>query len=120
MNCLIVDDEALAIDVIKEYLSRIPYLNLVKHTTSAFKAIELIETGSIDLLFLDIQMPELTGMELLHSLNKKPLVIFTTAYRDFALESYEHNAVDYLVKPISFERLLKDYLKYSQRTLRDQ
>ncbi len=115
MNCLIVDDEALAIDVIKEHVSRIPYLNLVGETTSAFEAIESISNNSIDLLFLDIQMPELTGIELLNSLNKKPLVIFTTAYPEHALESYELNAVDYLVKPIPFERFLKAVNKAKNR-----
>jgi DNA-binding LytR/AlgR family response regulator len=107
MNCLIVDDEQLAIDVIKEHVSRIPYLNLIGETNSAFDAIEILGNESVELLFLDIQMPELTGIELLNSLRKKPLVVFTTAYPEYALESYEYNAVDYLVKPISFERLLK-------------
>ena len=107
MNCLIVDDEPLAIDVIKKHVERIPFLNLTGTTTSAFEAIEVINSGDIDLLFLDIQMPELTGLELLNSLRKPPLVVFTTAYQDYALESYELDAVDYLMKPIPFDRLLK-------------
>ena len=107
MNCLIIDDEDLAIDVIKKHVERIPFLNLITTTTSAFDAIEIIESQQIDLLFIDIQMPELTGLELLKSLSKKPLVIFTTAYPDYALQSYEYDAVDYLVKPIPFDRLLK-------------
>lgn len=107
MNCLIIDDEDLAIDVIKKHVERIPFLNLITTTTSAFEAIEIIESQQIDLLFIDIQMPELTGLELLKSLSKQPLVIFTTAYPDYALQSYEYDAVDYLVKPIPFDRLLK-------------
>ena len=107
MKCLIVDDEPLAIDVIKKHVDRIPFLNVLGTTSSAFEAIEIINTESIDLLFLDIQMPELTGLELLNSLRKPPLVIFTTAYQEYALESYELDAVDYLMKPIPFDRLLK-------------
>lgn len=117
MNCLIVDDEPLAIDVIKNHLNRIPYLNLVNTTTSAFKAIEILNSEDVDLLFLDIQMPELTGLELLNSLQKKPLVIFTTAYQEFALESYEFDAVDYLMKPIPFDKVLKAVNKAKERTV---
>lgn len=115
MNCLIVDDEPLAIDVIKKHVERIPFLNLVGTTTSAFEAIELLNSNEVDLLFLDIQMPELTGLELLNSLRKPPLVIFTTAYQEYALESYELDAVDYLMKPIPFERLLKAVNKAKSR-----
>jgi DNA-binding LytR/AlgR family response regulator len=120
MNCLIVDDEQLAVDVIKEHVSRIPYLNLIGETNSAFEAIEILDNASVDLIFLDIQMPELTGIELLNSLSKKPLVIFTTAYPEYALESYEYNAVDYLVKPVSFERLLKAVNKAKNRLLKEK
>lgn len=115
MNCLIVDDEPLAIDVIKKHVERIPFLNVLGTTTSAFEAIEIINSGDVDLLFLDIQMPELTGLELLNSLRKPPLVIFTTAYQEYALESYELDAVDYLMKPIPFERLLKAVNKAKSR-----
>ncbi len=115
MNCLIVDDEPLAIDVIKKHVDRIPFLNLTGTTTSAFEAIEVINSVDIDLLFLDIQMPELTGLELLNSLRKPPLVIFTTAYQEYALESYELDVVDYLMKPIPFDRLLKAVNKAKTR-----
>ena len=100
MNCLIVDDEPLAIDVIKKHVDRIPFLNLTGTTTSAFEAIEVINSVDIDLLFLDIQMPELTGLELLNSLRKPPLVIFTTAYQEYALESYELDVVDYFLSSL--------------------
>jgi len=115
INCLIIDDEPLAIDVIRTHVQRIPFLNLVNTTSSAFEAIEIIDSEQIDLIFLDIQMPELTGIELLNSLAKKPLIIFTTAYPDYALQSYELDAVDYLVKPIPFERLLKAVNKGKKR-----
>lgn len=115
INCLAIDDEPLALDVIADHASKIPYLSLKGKTRNAFEAIELIEKGPIELLFLDIQMPELTGFELLQSLTKKPLVVFTTAYPHFALESYEIDAVDYLVKPIPFNRFLKAVNKVKQR-----
>ncbi len=115
MKCLIVDDENLAIDVIKKHVERIPFLELVTTTTSAFQAIDIIEREKIDLLFLDIQMPELTGLELLGALNHKPQVIFTTAYPDYALQSYEFDAIDYLVKPIPFDRLIKAVNKAKAR-----
>lgn len=115
INCLAIDDEPLALDVIADHAGKVPYLHLKGKTRNAFEAIELIEKGSVDLVFLDIQMPELTGFELLHSLTKKPLVVFTTAYPNFALESYEIDAVDYLVKPIPFNRFLKAVNKVKQR-----
>ena len=107
INCIAIDDEPLALDVIEHHVSKIPFLNLVAKITNAFEAIELLSNTKIDLIFLDIQMPQLTGFEFLKSLNNKPLVIFTTAYPNYALESYELDAVDYLVKPIPFDRLLK-------------
>lgn len=115
INCLAIDDEPLALDVIADHVSKIPFLLLKGKTRNAFEAIELIEKGTIDLVFLDIQMPELTGFELLQSLTKKPFVVFTTAYPHFASESYEIDAVDYLVKPIPFNRFLKAVNKVKQR-----
>jgi len=115
INCLAIDDEPLALDVVADHVAKIPSLLLKGKTRSAFEAIELIEKGNIDLIFLDIQMPELTGFEMLQSLTKKPLVVFTTAYPSFALESYEIDAVDYLVKPIPFNRFLKSINKVKQR-----
>jgi two-component system LytT family response regulator len=115
MNCLIIDDEPIAIDVIKAHLSKIPFVNIVGQTTSAFEGIEIINKQAIDVLFLDIQMPELTGIELLNSLQKQPLVIFTTAYPDYAIISYDFNTVDYLMKPISFDVILKAVNKAKAR-----
>ncbi len=103
-KCLIVDDEPLAIKVLEKYIQDIDSLELVASCRSATKALTYVATQPIEVIFLDIQMPRLTGMAFAKSLQRPPKIIFTTAYRDFAVESYEVNAVDYLVKPISFER----------------
>jgi two-component system LytT family response regulator len=115
MNCLIVDDEPIAVDVIKVHLEKIPFVNIVGQTTSALEAIEIINSNAIDVLFLDIQMPELTGIELLNSLQQQPMVIFTTAYPDYAIKSYDFDTVDYLMKPISFNAILTSVNKANAR-----
>jgi DNA-binding LytR/AlgR family response regulator len=107
MNCLIVDDEPLAIDLIVDFVKKVPFLNLLGTCKNAIEANEKIHKNKVDLLFLDIQMPNLSGIQLMHSLEKKPLVIFTTAYSEYAVESYDLNAIDYLLKPFTFERFLK-------------
>ncbi len=107
LNVIIVDDEPLAIDVMKTYVEKVPELHLVKSCNNAFEANEAINQNSIDLIFMDIQMPQLTGIDFLKSLTKPPMVIFTTAYSNYAIEGFELDAVDYLLKPISFERFLK-------------
>lgn len=115
MNCLIIDDEPLARDVIQAHVSKIPFLKLTHTAENAFEAIKILNSNPIDLIFLDIQMPDLTGLQLLKALKYQPLIIFTTAYPEYALESYEVNAVDYLVKPIPFERLLQAVGKAKNR-----
>ena len=107
INCLIVDDEQLARGLLESYVSKTPFLSLVKSCKSALEAIEHLQNGNIDLMFLDIQMPDLTGIDFLESLNKKPLVIFTTAYKEFALDGYNLDVIDYMLKPISFERFFQ-------------
>jgi DNA-binding LytR/AlgR family response regulator len=107
MRCIIVDDEPNAIDILQRYAERIDHLTVLGTFRDPVKALQLLQSQETDLVFVDINMPELTGMQLLSSLANKPLVIFTTAYPQYAVESYEFNAVDYLVKPISFERFLK-------------
>ncbi len=107
MKCLIVDDEPLAVDLIESFVKKIPYLNLVGSCSNAFDAMEKMQDEDIDLLFLDIQMPNLTGIEWVKSMNKAPMIIFTTAYSNYAVDGFNLNAVDYLVKPIPFERFLK-------------
>ena len=107
INCLAIDDEPLALDIIEEYVSKVPFLNLVNKFTDVMLATEALKNEKVDLLFLDIQMPELTGIEFLNTLDYKPAVIFTTAYDQYAVESYSFNTIDYLLKPISFERFMK-------------
>jgi DNA-binding LytR/AlgR family response regulator len=107
MNVIIVDDEPLAQDVLETYIEKIPEFNLVKKCSNAFEANEVLQNESIDLMFLDIQMPQLTGTDFLKSLAKPPIVIFTTAYPNYAVEGFELNALDYLLKPISMDRFLK-------------
>ncbi len=104
IKCLVIDDERLARDYLKNYISKIPELELLGDFNSPLKATELIKTGNIDLMFLDIQMPDITGVDFLKSLTHKPEVILTTAYQEYALEGFNLSVVDYLLKPFSFER----------------
>ena len=111
IKCLIVDDEPPAIRLIEKYLSRVPFLELISSTTNALTALSLIEEGGIDLVFMDIQMPDLTGLQLSKLVKGKTKIIFTTAYPQFAIQSYEVDAVDYLLKPFEFERFYEAVLK---------
>lgn len=112
IKCIIVDDEPLASDVIKDYIEKVPQLELIAICANAFEALQALSTHSVDLLFLDIEMPEMNGIDFLKSLSHAPSVILTTAYRDYAMESYEVDVVDYLLKPISFNRFFKSITKY--------
>lgn len=107
IKCIVIDDEPLALDILEEYISKVPFLSLRKKCGSALEALEFLKQEKIDLIFLDIQMPDLTGIQFTKSLSVKPEIIFTTAYSDYALEGFNLNAVDYLLKPISFERFLR-------------
>jgi len=107
INCLVVDDEPIAREGMMEYVRQIEYLNPVAQCKSAAEAAGLLQKHKIDLIFLDIQMPKLTGIEFVKALAEPPLVIFTTAYSEYALEGFELDVVDYLLKPISFARFLK-------------
>jgi DNA-binding LytR/AlgR family response regulator len=107
INCLVVDDEPVARKGISRYVEQTPFLKLIGACKSALEANEYLSKHHIDLLFLDIQMPDITGTDFVRSLEKPPSVIFTTAYREYAIEGFELNALDYLVKPISFQRFLK-------------
>jgi len=107
IKCLAIDDEYLALNIIKGYVAKVPFLELTDTSKSALSAIEILATNEIDLLFLDIQMPDISGIEFLKTLKNPPLVILTTAYQEYALSGYEYDVVDYLLKPIRFERFLK-------------
>lgn len=107
-NVIIVDDEPLAQDVLESYIEKIPNLELVKRCSNAVEALEALNEGpTVDIIFLDIQMPEITGLDFMKSLKRKPAIIFTTAYSEYALEGFENDAIDYLLKPIAFDRFLK-------------
>jgi DNA-binding LytR/AlgR family response regulator len=119
MKCIAIDDEPLALNIIKEYARRIDYIDLVACCTNPLEAIKILNTEDIDLMFLDIQMPNINGLDLIKSLGKAPLIIFTTAFSNYAIEGYELNAIDFLLKPYSFERFFKAVNKaYEISTLR--
>ena len=111
INCIIIDDEPLARKGLKEYIADIDFLNLVGEFENPLTATEVIGRGEVQLLFLDIQMPKITGLDFFKTLQTAPPVIFTTAYPQYALDGFEVNALDYLVKPFSFDRFLKAALK---------
>ncbi len=115
INAIIVDDEPLALDVLETFIEQIPEINLVQRCENAFEANEALKQNKIDLLFLDIQMPQLTGIDFYKSLSNPPAVIFTTAYSNYAVEGFEMDAVDYLVKPISLDRFMKAVNKASEK-----
>lgn len=111
ITCIIIDDEPLARKGLKEYVTDVDFLNLIGEFDNPLKAAELISRGGVQLLFLDIQMPKITGLDFFKTLQNAPPVIFTTAYPQYALEGFEVNALDYLVKPVSFDRFFKAVLK---------
>ena len=117
IRCLAVDDEPPALDVLKKYISSVQALELVGTCADAVEALNFIRQQSVDLIFLDIQMPQILGTDFLRTLKKPPKVIFTTAFRKFAIEGFELDAVDYLLKPISFERFLKAVNKVMDASL---
>lgn len=119
LNCLIVDDEELARNLVEAYTLRIPYLTLVGKCANPLEALTVLQEKKVDLIFLDIQMPELTGLEFLRTLPQKPLVILTTAYKEYAMESYELDVVDYLLKPFRFQRFLRAVNKANRRLRQD-
>ncbi|MCF8336204.1 MAG: LytTR family DNA-binding domain-containing protein [Bacteroidales bacterium] len=114
IRCAIIDDEYLAREYMKEYVGKIPFLELEGDYNSPMKAMSPLQEGKIDLLFLDIQMPDISGLDFLRTLDQKPHVILTTAYKEFALEGYELDVTDYLLKPFSFDRFLKAVNKVYQ------
>ena len=115
IRCLVVDDEPLALHVIEDYISKIPFMELVKATTNPIEALTLVQEGGIDLVYLDVQMPELTGIQFLRIANGKAKVILTTAYPQYALEGYELDVIDYLLKPFDRDRVLQAVERARQR-----
>jgi len=115
LRCIAVDDEPFALKQIVSYIEQTPFLELIRSCENAFEALEVIKNDPVDLVFLDINMPEMTGMDLAKSLSPGTMVIFTTAYEEFALESYKVEAVDYLLKPISREDFLRAARKAADR-----
>ncbi|HEY0897116.1 MAG TPA: LytTR family DNA-binding domain-containing protein [Sphingobacteriaceae bacterium] len=117
VKCLIVDDEPPAIELLKTYIQSVSELDLIGSCANAVEALSFLKNRPVELLFLDVQMPQLLGTDFVRTLKNPPRIIFTTAYREFALEGFELDAVDYLLKPISFERFLKAVNKVLQTNL---
>lgn len=107
MKAIAIDDEPIALDIIRSHAAKVPFLDLKAVFTDAFKALEFLQKETIDLIFLDIKMPDISGLDFFNSLTKKPMVIFTTAYSEHAVTSFELDAVDYLLKPFSLSRFIK-------------
>ena len=107
MKCIIIDDEPLALELLEDFISKIPFLELVASCSNGFEATTALQTQKIDLIFSDIEMPHFSGIDFIKSLDNKPMFIFTTAYSHYAVEGFNLNAIDYLVKPIPFHRFLK-------------
>lgn len=114
MKCVIIDDEPLAVELLEDFVKKVDSLELVSTFNNAIDAVSFINQNNIDLIFLDIQMPHFSGIDFLNTIEKKPLVIFTTAYSDYAVEGFNLGAVDYLVKPIPFHRFLKSVVRAQQ------
>jgi two-component system, LytTR family, response regulator len=115
INCVIIDDEPLAVKLLKDYVSKIADLELVLATNDVFAALRVLQEGKAELIFLDIQMPELTGIQFMKILNGKCKVILTTAYEEYALQAFEHDVIDYLMKPFSLERFITAVNKARER-----
>lgn len=111
IRCIIVEDEPLAVDVLSDYVSQVPTLTLVATCADSLQALEVLQREPVDLMFLDIHLPGLKGLDFLETLSQPPQVILTTAYHEYALKGYEHNVVDYLLKPIEFKRFLQAVAK---------
>jgi len=119
-KCLLVDDEPLAIEILEKHIATVDQLEVVGKCNNAFKAMEFLQKNSVDLMFLDIHMPKLTGTSFMRTLQNPPKVIFTTAYKEYAIDAFELDAVDYLLKPISLERFLRSVNKLTKTTFSRQ
>src|SRR5574339_6570 len=117
-NCIIVEDEPIAADILKDYISQVPYLQMKAICTDAISAMELLQKDLIEVIFLDIHLPKLKGLDFLKTLKNPPQVIITSAYQEYALQSFELNVVDYLLKPIEFSRFLMAVNKLNRKSER--
>ena len=115
IRCIAVDDEPLALTQIANYINKVPFLELIKSCSSAYEAMEAISNDDIDLMFVDINMPDLNGLDFVRSLVNKPLIVFTTAYSEYAIEGFKVDALDYLLKPFSYNDFLKSVNKVKQQ-----
>lgn len=120
INCIAIDDEPLALEIIKDYCSKVSFLNLQRMFDNAIESIDYMRSNKVDLIFLDIQMEELTGIQLLNALKNRPYIIFTTAYERYAIQGFELDVVDYMLKPISFDRFIKGVNKVFDRMQVDE
>jgi len=111
IRCYILDDEPMAVALLSDYVNKSPQLTLVGSSTSALQALADLQQLEVDLCFIDIQMPELTGLQIMSLLGRKTYFIITSAYNQYALEGYEHNVIDYLLKPVTYERFFKSIQK---------
>lgn len=115
VKCILADDEPLAIRVLENHIAKLENIEVIARCSNAMEVLEVLKERDIDLIFLDIQMPHLTGIDMLKTLNNPPAIVITTAYRNFAIDAFELDVLDYLLKPITFERLLKAVNKYYSR-----
>lgn len=120
LSCIIADDEPIARQILENYIDAIPYLNIVASCKNAFEVLEILQEKEVDLLFLDINMPKLSGLSLLKTLQVKPNVIITTAYPEYAIEGFELSVTDYLVKPFSLERFMQAVQKVNQKSVKTE
>ncbi|MGI9532336.1 LytR/AlgR family response regulator transcription factor [Lutimonas sp.] len=120
IRCIIIDDEPLAAEVIETHLKEFPNMELKETFTNPLEALSVIESGSVDVVFIDINMPKMNGLDFIRSIEQKPYFIITTAYREYAVESFDLDVLDYLVKPIPFTRFLKSINKLSQKFMNDK
>jgi DNA-binding LytR/AlgR family response regulator len=120
LTCAIIDDEYLARQYLRDYIERLPFLELAGDYNSPLLIMDELKKNAIDILFLDIQMPDITGIDFLKILNPQPYIVLTTAYKEYALEGYEHNVIDYLLKPFSFDRFLKAINKVVDRVEKER
>ena len=111
IRCICIDDEPLALEMMEDFIKKVPFLQLVTSCKNAIEAYEILDNESIDLIFVDVEMPEINGIQFVQSLKQKPYIIFSTAYKKYALEGFELDVIDYLVKPFSFDRFYKSVTK---------